>query len=86
MVPFVLILYWAFSEWQQLVERPTLVTLLGGYFGLLAILEFSHWGVLFTITGALFYRCILTFKFLLGCALLAGLVHFTVVASERRAF
>ena len=78
MVPFVLIVYWVFSEWQQLVERPTLVTLLGGYFGLLAILDFPiNWWEENSPMGVLFYRCILMFKFLLGCALLAGLVHFS---------
>ena len=72
MVPFLLILYWVFSEWQQL--HPVLVALLGGYFGLLTILEFPHWGFFPEFTGNL-YSNIVIFKFLLGCALLVGLVQ-----------
>ena len=45
MVPFLLISYWVVSEWQQLVEHSVLAALLGGYFGLLAILEFAHWSL-----------------------------------------
>ncbi len=72
MVPYLLILYWVFSERPQL--HPVLVALLGGYFDLLAILEFAHWGFYPKFTGDL-YSNIVIFKFLLGCALLVGLVQ-----------
>src|SRR5262249_15029458 len=77
MVPFLLILYWAFSEWQRLVEQPALVVLLSGCFGLLAILEFAHWGVFFAEFTGLFYGSVIMLKFFLCCALLTGLIQFS---------
>ena len=83
MLPFLLILYWVFSDWQQLIEHPILAAVLSGYFGLLAILEFAQWGVFlpkFT-TEDLLYINIVMFTFLLGCAFLLVLVGFS--ASRR---
>ena len=76
MVLFVLISYWVVSEWQHLVEHSALVALLGGYFGLLAILEFA--AELEDIDN------IIMLKVLLGCALLVGLVWFSAI--HRRNF
>jgi hypothetical protein len=73
MVLFCLILYWVASKWEQLEEHSVLVALLAGYFGLLAIIQLGlYW---FDFTGGIYYS-IVVFKFLLGCALLVGLVQF----------
>ena len=79
MLPFLLVLYWVFSEWQQLVEHPILSAVVSGYFGLLAILEFAQWGVFlpkFTTEDPL-YISIVMLTFLLGCAFLLVLVQFS---------
>jgi len=76
MVPFFLISYWVVSEWQQLVERSVLAVLLGGYFGLLALLDLVHWSD-FTVAGDIVYSNIVVFKFLLGCSLLVVLAQFS---------
>jgi Glycosyltransferase family 87 len=80
MVPFLLISYWMVSEWERLGEYSALAALLGGYFGVLAILELVHWTL---STEDILYNDIVIFKFLLGCALLIGLVQFS--ASPRAA-
>jgi hypothetical protein len=74
MVPFLLISYWVVSEWQELRTHHALGTLLGGYFGLLAILELVHWT---NFPEDALYSNIVIFKFLLGCALFVGLVWFS---------
>ena len=43
MVFFVLILYWAVSEWERFNEHPVLAVLLGGYFGLLTVADLARW-------------------------------------------
>jgi hypothetical protein len=79
MLPFLLVLYWVFSEWQQLVEHPILSAVVSGYFGLLAILEFAQWGVFlpkFTTEDPLYINIVML-TFLLGCAFLLVLVQFS---------
>ena len=80
MVPFLLISYWVVSEWEQLGEHSVLAALLGGYFGVLAILELVHWSL---STEDVLYSNIVIFKFLLGCALLVGLVQFSASARHK---
>jgi hypothetical protein len=79
MVPFLLILYWMVCEWKQLREHSILVGLLGGYFGMLAILEIVHWSML---KEEFLYSAIVMFKFLLNCALLVGLVQFSAIRRD----
>jgi hypothetical protein len=74
MVPFLLILYWVCSEWQELIEHSVLVALVGGYFGLLAIFELAHWSE-FTLDMP--YSNVVMFKFFLGLAVLIGLIQFS---------
>jgi len=74
MVPFLLILYWVCSEWQELTEHSVLVALVGGYFGLLAIFELAHWS---EFIGDMPYSNIVMFQFFLGFALLIGLIQFS---------
>jgi hypothetical protein len=77
MVLLFLISYLVVSEWQLLSEHSVLVALLGGYFGLLALLEVVHWSE-FTptfYTGDIIYSSIVVFKFFLGCALLVVLAQ-----------
>jgi len=73
MVLFCLILYWVVSEREQLKLHAVLVALLAGYFGLLAFIEVAQYW--FDFTGEIYYS-IVVFKFLLGCALVLGLVQF----------
>src|SRR5262245_40030744 len=39
---FVLILYWAVSEWERFNEHPVLAALLGGYFALLTVADLAR--------------------------------------------
>jgi Glycosyltransferase family 87 len=86
MVLFSLISYWAVSNWTQIKGHSVLAALLIGYFGFLAIAEFIF---MLGLVGAIFYSKIvfILFRFLLGCALLVGLVQLrpTPCASERQA-
>jgi hypothetical protein len=82
MVLFVLISYWIASEWKQLVDRYALAAVLGGYFCVLAILDFVSWSVQLTedisaITKLTFSDMVLI-KFLLGCALLVRLATLSI--------
>jgi Glycosyltransferase family 87 len=79
MVPFLLILYWIVSERKWLEEHVTLVALLSGYFGVLALLELVHWSLL---TEENLYSNIVMFKFLLGCAILTGLMRLSAKRSN----
>jgi Glycosyltransferase family 87 len=79
MVPFLLILYWMVCERKWLEEQFTLVALLSGYFGVLALLEVVHWGLL---TEESLYNNIVMFKFLLGCAMLTGLMRLSAKRSN----
>jgi hypothetical protein len=74
MMVFSLISYWAVSNWAQIKEHSVLAALLVGYFGFLAIAEFVYMSGL---VGSIFYSNIafVLLKFLLGCALLVGLVQ-----------
>ena len=75
MVLFFLISYWAVSEWEQLKKHSVLPTLLIGYFGLLAIIDIS---ILFGFESYSDYSvAVVLFKFLTGCALVAGLIQFS---------
>jgi hypothetical protein len=86
MLLFSLISYWAVSNWAQIRARSVLAVLLVGYFGLLAITEFV---LMSGSVGSIFYSNIafMLFRFLLGCALLVGLVELRPkpCASERQA-
>jgi Glycosyltransferase family 87 len=79
MVPFLLILYWILSERKWLEKEFTLLALLSGYFGVLALLEVVHWSLL---TEETLYRNIVMFKFLLGCAMLTGLMRLSTKRSN----
>jgi hypothetical protein len=72
MVFFVLILYWAVSEWERFNEHPVLAALLGGYFGLLTVADLARWNGL---VGYIFYSnmVIILLWFLGGCALIVAL-------------
>jgi hypothetical protein len=74
MMVFSLISYWAVSNWAQIKERSVLAALLVGYFGFLAIAEFVY---VSGLVGSIFYSNIafVLLRFLLGCALLVGLVQ-----------
>jgi hypothetical protein len=75
MVLFLLVSYWAISEWEQLKEHSFLVALLVGYFGFFAGLDIAMWSGL---QGYGHYSMVVVlFKFLLGCALLASLIQFS---------
>ena len=67
------------SEWKHLREHSILVGLLGGYFGMLAILEIVHWSML---KEELLYSAIVVFKFIVNCALLVGLVQFSAIRRD----
>jgi len=81
MVLFVLISYWIASEWKQLIDRYALAAVLGGYFCVLAILDFVSWSVQLTddisITKLSLSDMVLI-KFLLGCALLVVLATLSI--------
>lgn len=74
MVLFCLISYWAVSNWVQIKEHSVLAALLVGYFSFLAIAGFVQMSGL---VGSIFYSniALMLFRFLLGCALLVGLVQ-----------
>ena len=82
MVLFSLISYWAVSNWAQFKEHSVLAALLVGYFGFLAIADSPIWSGL---VGSIFYSDIafMLFRFLLGCALLVGLVHAASTAGRQ---
>jgi len=82
MVPFLLISYWVVSEWKQLREHSGLAALLGGYFGVLTILELVHWSTITIVTytdGDILYSAMVMLKFLLNCALLVRLLQFSAL-------
>jgi hypothetical protein len=74
MLVFSLISYWLVSNWAQIKEHSVLAALLAGYFSYLAIGEFV---IIFGLVGSIFYSNIafMLIRFLLGCALLIGLVQ-----------
>jgi hypothetical protein len=74
MVVFSLISYWLVSNWAQIKEHSVLAALLAGYFGYLAIGELV---IISGLVGSIFYSNIafILIRFLLGCALLIGLVQ-----------
>ena len=76
MVFFVLISYWAVSEWERFSKHSVLVALLVGYFGLLTVVDLAR---SFDMVGDIFYsnNGIILLRFLGGCALVAGLVQFS---------
>jgi hypothetical protein len=70
MVPYLLISYWVVSHWKQSEEHSVLAALLAGFFALLAFAELIHW------TMGDVYSGLIVFRFLVGCALLVGLIQF----------
>jgi hypothetical protein len=75
MVLFFLVSYWAVSNWQQLKEYSVLSAVLISYFGLLAATDiaiFFGWERYGDYSMA-----VVLLKFLVGCALLGGLLHFS---------
>ena len=81
--------YWAVSKWAQFKEHHVLAALLVVYFGFLGIVFIADWIETWS-SIAIFYSNIVVFlfKFLLGCALFAGLVlssRQTVSGSSKRA-
>jgi hypothetical protein len=80
MVLFSLVLYWAASNWAQLKQHSVLAALLVGYFGFLAIDNFIFWS--YSVERSMLFL-IMLFKFLLGCALLVGLVQLRPISVMR---
>ena len=79
MVPFFLLSYWAVSEWERLKTHSVLAALLVGYFGFLAIVDIA---IVFGLEAYTTYSMVVVLlKSLLGCALLGGLIQFSVVRS-----
>jgi hypothetical protein len=74
MVLFSLISYWAVSNWEQFRGRSFLAAYLFGYFTFLAVADLAYW---WGLVGSIFYSniVVMLFQFLLGCALLIGLVQ-----------
>jgi Glycosyltransferase family 87 len=90
MVLFLLISYWVVSDQKKFKEPSVLAALLVGYFGFLAIVDFDFWSGLFlptSIQSSIKFLFVLI-QFLLGCALLVGLIrvrpHHAQSATERR--
>jgi hypothetical protein len=75
MVLFALISYWAVSNWAQFKEHSVLVALSIGYFGFLAVasLVALRWDLVQSVFHSETVASL--FQFLLGCALLVGLVR-----------
>ena len=78
MLLFSLVSYWAVSNWAQFKEHSVLAALLMGYFGFLTIV---HLAVRCFLGGSLSFYIMhivetvgVLSQFLLGCALLVGLV------------
>ncbi len=75
MMLFFLLSYWAVSEWERLKTHSILAPLLVSYFTFLAIVDIA---IVFGLEGYSDYSlAVVFFKFLLGCALLAGLIQFS---------
>jgi hypothetical protein len=74
MVLFFLISYWVVSNWAQFKQHSVLVALLIGYFGFLAIENLVFWWLVVQTIPHLETAASLV-QFLLGCALLYGLVQ-----------
>ena len=74
MVLFSLILYWAVSNWAQFEKQSVLVALLVCYFGFLTLQNLAFW---WGLVGSIFYSNVVVslLQFLLGCALLVGLIQ-----------
>jgi len=63
-------------------EHSGLAALLGGYFGVLTILELVHWSTITIVTytdGDILYSAMVMLKFLLNCALLVRLLQFSAL-------
>jgi hypothetical protein len=74
MLLFCLVLYWSVSNWEQFNRHFVLAALLVGYFGFQVIAEIT--GVMSTFRAESFFsKIVVVFQFLLGCALLVGLVQ-----------
>ena len=74
MLLFCLVLYWSISNWEQFNRHFVLAALLVGYFGFQVIAEIT--GVMSTFRAESFFsKIVVVFQFLLGCALLVGLVQ-----------
>jgi Glycosyltransferase family 87 len=81
MVLFLLISYWAVSKWTRLKEHRLLVGILVCYFGFLAVLDVA---ILIRLEGYGHYSMITVFlKWILGCILLIGLMHFSTSKRDR---
>jgi hypothetical protein len=75
MVLYFLISYWAISEWERLKKNTVLATLLVSYFGFLGVVDIGIW---LGLEGYGHYSMVVVLlKFLVGCALLAGLIQFS---------
>jgi len=73
MVLFSLISYWMVCNWTQFKGRSILVGLFVGYFGFLTIANLAFW---YDWVQSIFHsEAIESLQFLLGCALLFGLVQ-----------
>jgi hypothetical protein len=84
MVPFLLLSYWAVSEWQRLKKHAVLAALLVGYFGFLAIVDFA---IVFGLEGYTDYSMVVVLlKSVLGCALLGCLFQFSASRPSLLAF
>jgi len=81
MVLFLLISYWAVSEWTQLKDHHFLAGLLVCYFGFLAVVDIA---ILFRFEGYGHYSMTTVFlKWILGCMLLIALIHFSASKHNR---
>jgi len=80
MVLFLLISYWAVSAWKQLQEHTVLSALVVGYFSVLAVVDIAIWSGLEGYTHYSVF--VVSFKFLLGCALLATLIQFSALTES----
>jgi hypothetical protein len=84
MVPFLLLSYWAVSEWERLKQRSVLSALLVGYFLFLAIVDLA---IVFGLEGYANYSLVVVLlKSVLCCALLGGLIQFSSHRSSLPAF
>ena len=81
MVLYLLLSYWAVSEWEKLKKFPILESLLVCYFGLLAIVDVGIW-LGFEGYGR-YHMAVVLANFIAGCALLASLIQFSAYTTPR---
>jgi hypothetical protein len=75
-VLFLLVSYWAVSEWKRLSQEPLLTALIVGHFAVLALLDLAIFSEI--VSYGYYGRLFVLLKFVTGCAMLAGLVRFSV--------